>query len=188
MKFLLIVSDNPSGGLSAIKSISGEGDVLVSAALGTEKLNGSLKKCLDSGASEAYRIMDGDFLGSDTWAVSRIYAAFVEEFASDADLIIFDGYSSAGPSLAHLIQAQQFCYVTEIKRKDGRISAVQDYGDEKRECAVPKKSVLALVKNDTEPNVSAEDGRIKVLSRCDIGLAEYSVGAKGSKITVSEEI
>jgi electron transfer flavoprotein alpha/beta subunit len=76
MKFLLIVSDNPSGGLSAIKSISGEGDVLVSAALGTEKLNGSLKKCLDSGASEAYRIMDGDFLGSDTWAVSRIYAAF----------------------------------------------------------------------------------------------------------------
>lgn len=188
MKFLLVLSENPSGGLSVANPVLREGDTFVAAALGAEKLNGFLKKCLDSGASEAYRIMDDDFVGSDTWAVSRIYAAFIDTFAPDADLIVFDGYSSAVPSLAHLIQTQQFCYVTEIKRNGGKFTVIQDYGDEKRECVVPKKSVLALNKNSNEESSAAEDGRIKVVSRCDIGLAEYSVGAKGSKITVTEEI
>lgn len=188
MDHVLFVTGNPGPALGVLQSLIQDGDTFSAVAIGGDKLDDMLKTCTSAGASGIYRLMDEGFMGSDTWALARIYAAFVGKYSPDAETFIFARHSSAMPMLAHLIRAQQFCYVTEIVRDAEGIVATQDYGDERRICRVPRGSVISL-KDDLQipfERKSARTPDVKILGREDIELAERSVGFCGSRVLARE--
>ncbi|MGI6472461.1 MAG: hypothetical protein ACOX1N_05305 [Candidatus Methanomethylophilaceae archaeon] len=183
MEYVISVADDPSSAIGAAQSLMGEKDSMISLAIGPERLNPLLEECKSGGASKTFRIMDRDFMGSDSWVLSRIYAAFIDEYCSDAGLIIFSRYSSAVPMLSHLLQVQQFCYVREIGRDDVGIYVIQDYDGVERKCRVPAGSVVSLAENVSIPYSKKDsDAEIEVIGRKELKLAEFSVGIKGSRI------
>ncbi len=188
MEYVISVSGNPSSAIGAAQSLMEENDTLISVAMGPERMNPIIEECVSGGASKAFRIMDPDFMGSDSWVLSRIYAAFTGEYSSDTALIIFDRYSSAVPMLSHLLQVQQFCYVREIGRDEGGIYVVQDYDGEKRRCRVPPGSVVALAEDVSIPYSKKDsEAEIEVIGRSQLKLAEFSVGIMGSRIVTLGE-
>lgn len=188
MEYVISVSGDPSSAIGAAQSLIGENDTLISVAMGPERMNPVLEETVSGGASKAFRIMDPDFMGSDSWVLSRIYAAFTDEYCKDLGLIIFSRFSSVVPMLAHLLQVQQFCYVKEIGRDDGGIYAIQDYGGEERKCRVPKGSVISLAEDASIPySEKNSDAKVEVIGRKELKLAELSVGIRGSRVvTVGE--
>lgn len=183
MEYVISVAGDPSSAIGVAQSLMSEKDSLISVTMGAEKSNPLLEECISGGASKAYRIMDRDFMGSDSWVLSRIYAAFLQEYCPEAELMIFSRFSSVVPMLAHLMQVQQFCYVTEIGRDEDGIYVTQDYDGEKRRCRVPAGSVISL-SEDLSMDYSKKDSKaeIEVLGRKELKLAEFSVGVKGSRI------
>ncbi|MGE0015622.1 MAG: hypothetical protein AB7S83_05535 [Candidatus Methanomethylophilaceae archaeon] len=188
MDYVLFVTGSPDSALGMLQSVMQDGDTFSAAAVGGEKLDKMLNVCISAGASETYRLMDKGFMGSDTWALARIYAAFVGKYRPGAEALIFARYSSAMPMLAHLIRAQQFCYVTEIARDAEGMIVTQDYGDEKRKCRVPPGSVISLKEDVQIPfqDKSASTSDIEILGRDDLELAEKSVGLYGSRVFIRE--
>lgn len=187
MEYVISVMDDPASAIGAAQSLMAEEDTLTAIAAGSDKLNEILEKCIFGGARKVYRLMDKDFIGSDTWAMSRIYAAFIGKYCPDMSIMIFSRYSSIMPMLAHLLKAQQFCYVTEIGKDDEGIFAVQDYGDESRRCRVPPGSIISLADKVKIPfSERSSDTKIEVLGREALELAISSVGFKGSRVLVKE--
>lgn len=183
MEYVISVTDNPSSAIGFVQSIMRDDDALISVAMGNERLDPFLEECISGGASRAFRIMDRDFMGSDSWVLSRIYAAFIEEYCSDMELMVFSRYSSTVPMLAHLLQVQQFCYVTEIGRDDEGIYAIQDYDGNIRKCRVPKGSVVCLAEEADMPYSKKDSNAgIEIIGRKELKLAEFSVGIRGSRI------
>ncbi len=184
MDYVLFVTGGPESALGMLQSFMQDGDTFSVAAIGGEKLDEMLNICISAGASEAYRLMDKSFIGSDTWALARIYAAFVGKYSPGAEALIFARYSSAMPMLAHLLRAQQFCYVTEIARDDEGMIVTQDYGDENRKCRVPPGSFISLKEDVKFPfqDKSASISDVIILGREDLELAEMSVGSCGSRV------
>ena len=98
-------------------------------------------------------------------------------------LIVFSGYSSTVPMLAHLLQVQQFCYVTEIGRDNEGIYAIQNYDGDTRKCRVPVGSVVSMAEDVRIPYSKKEsDAEIEVVGRKELKLALPSVGIRGSRI------
>lgn len=188
MEYVISVAGDPSSAIGAAQLLMGEDDTLVSVAMGPERMNPVLEETVSGGASKAFRIMDPEFMGSDSWVLSRIYAAFVDEYCNGPGLIIFNKFSSVVPMLSHLLQVQQFCYVREIGRDDGGIYVIQDYGGEERKCRVPEGSVISLAEGASMPYSKKDsDAAIEVIGRKELKLAEPSVGIRGSRVvTVGE--
>ncbi len=187
MEYVISVMDDPASAIGVAQSLMFEEDTLTAIAVGSDKLNEVLGTCISGGAEKAYRLMDKDFMGSDTWAMSRIYAAFIGKYCPDMHLMIFSRYSTTMPMLAHLLKAQQFCYVTEIGQDDDGIFAVQNYGDEVRKCRVPPGSLISFADNIEAPySKKSSDAKIEVIGRESLELAEGSVGFKGSRILAKE--
>lgn len=183
MEYVISVIGDPTSAIGTTQSLMVEKDTLTAISIGSDKLNEMLGICITGGAEKVYRLMDEDFVGSDTWALSRIYAAFVGKYCPDMHLMIFSCYSSAMPMLAHLLKVQQFCYVTEIGKDDDGIFVIQDYGDEIRRCRVPPGSIISLgEKVDIPYSKKSSDTKIEVLGREDLELAESSVGFKGARV------
>lgn len=188
MEYVLSVTGDPASAIGALQNVMQDGDTFTAVAIGTAKLDGMLNKCISAGSSKTYRLMDESFKGSDSWAMARIYAAFIEKYCNDAESIIFTRYSTTLPMLAHLIAAQQFCYVSDMGRDDDGLYVVQDYGDEKRRCRVPRGSVISF-KEDFESKYEdkgASSSEIKVIGREPLELAERSVGFAGSRVFARE--
>lgn len=183
MDYVISVIGDPSSAIGAAQSLMAKGDALTAISIGSDKLDEMLGTCISGGAKKAYRLMDKDFMGSDTWAMSRIYAAFIGKYCPDMHLMIFSCYSSTMPMLAHLLKAQQFCYVTEIGQDDDGIFVIQDYGNEVRRCRVPTGSIISLADKIKIPysKISSE-AKIEVLGREKLELAISSVGFKGSRV------
>mgnify|MGYP000867915849 CR=1 FL=1 len=188
MEYVLSVTGDPASALGALQAVMKNDDTLIAVAIGAEKLDDTLNTCISAGASRTYRLMDEDFKGSDTWALARIYAAFVQKYSPEMELMIFSRYSSALPMLAHLIGVQQFCYVTEIASDAEGIIVTQDYGDERRKCRVPRGSVISLKENTqfSYEDKSASASKIENIDREGLELAEMSVGFRGSRVFARE--
>lgn len=183
MEYVISVIGDPASAIGAAQSLMVEEDTLTAISIGSDKLNEMLEICISGGAKNAYRLMDKDFMGSDVWALSRIYAAFVGEYCPDMHLMIFSCYNSTMPMLAHLLKAQQFCYVTEIGKDEEGIFVTQDYEGEVRRCRVPVGSIISLADKVNIPYSKINsDAKIKVLGREDLELAEKSVGFKGARV------
>ena len=187
MDYVISVIGDPSSAIGAAQSLMAKGDALTAISIGSDKLDEMLGTCISGGAKKAYRLMDKDFMGSDTWAMSRIYAAFIGKYCPDMHLMIFSCYSSTMPMLAHLLGVQQFCYVTEIGKDDEGIFVVQDYDGEIRRCRVPYGSIVSLTNKMEIPYSKMNpDVKIEVLGRENLELAVNSVGFKGSRVLVKE--
>ncbi len=187
MEYVISVLGDPASAIGTAQSLMVEEDVLTAVSIGSDKLDEMLRACISGGAKKVYRLMDKDFMGSDTWAVSRIYAAFIGKYCPDMHIMIFSCYSPTMPMLAHLLGAQQFCYVTEIGKDDEGIFVVQDYDGEVRRCRVPSGSIVSLLDKVGIPYSKMDsDVKIEVLGREDLELAVNSVGFKGSRVLVKE--
>lgn len=187
MEYVISAVGDPDSALGAAQMLLSEGDTMTALAVGNEKRDDVLETCISGGAVKAYRLMDRDFMGSDTWALSRIYAAFIGKYSPDMQIMIFTGYDPIVPMLAHLMKVQQFCYVVEVGRDGEGIFVRQDYGDEMRKCRVPVGSIIAMAEEiDIPYSEKKGDVEIEVLGRTDLELAENSVGIKGSRVVKKE--
>lgn len=178
-------------------SLRKEGDTVAVVTMGPPQAEGMLRRCIGLGADDAYHITDRDFAGSDTWATSRVLAAFIERFEPEADLYIFgrqaiDGDTGQVPAeVARLIDAQQFYYTSSISMTDEGFEAIQDYGSFIRRSRVPKGSVVSFGEADAGGCLQSLSGylkgskaEIRTIGRVDLGLGLYSVGSKGSKTAI----
>ena len=141
----------------------------------------------------AFLLTDRDFAGADVWATARTITAFLLRHIPDADVYVFgrqaiDGDTGQVPyEVAAQLGVQQFAYTESLSRTDDGLVAVQDYGDVRRTCSVPKGSVVSF--GSVDPNgtlvsisdyLSAQDREVEEVDRIAIGLGLYSVGLKGS--------
>lgn len=183
--------------LMSILSMQGEGDTVAVVTMGPPQAEPMLRRCIGLGADDAYLITDRDFAGADTWATSRVLAAFIERYEKDADLYVFgrqavDGDTGQVPAeVAQLIDAQQFYYTSSLEMSEEGFIAVQDYGSFRRTAKVPRGSVVSFKDADAGGCLQSLAGflkgshaDIKTLGRVDLGLGLYSVGTKGSKTVV----
>ena len=171
---------------------SGDDEVIV-FTMGPPQAGDALVKCLELGADEAYLITDRAFAGADVWATARALTAFILKFVPDADLYVFgrqaiDGDTGQVPyEVAAQLGVQQFAYTEELTRDGDGFIAIQDYGDTRRACRVPRGSVVsfgAVDPNGSLPTISgylrARGMEVHQVDRVAIGLGVYSVGLKGS--------
>jgi electron transfer flavoprotein alpha/beta subunit len=89
--------------------------------------------------------------------------------------------------VARLLDVQQFCYTDSLTIEGDCFVAVQDYGDTRRACRVPKGSVISFSSLDLRGALPTARGymdslgkEIITLDRVALGLGLYSVGGKGS--------
>ncbi len=183
--------------LRSVLEMKQDGDSVSVVTMGPPQAESALRRCLELGADEAFLITSRDFAGADTWATSRVLAAFISRFACDADLIVFGRQATDGDTgqvpyqTAGMLDVQQFAYVTGLKIAEDGFEAVQDYSDIIRTVKVPRGSVVAFANadpNGTFPTVSgwlsARGKEITTVDRVALGLGLYSVGLKGSKTKI----
>ena len=183
--------------LRSVLEMEQDGDSVSVVTMGPPQAESALRRCLELGADEAFLITSRDFAGADTWATSRVLAAFISRFACDADLIVFGRQATDGDTgqvpyqTAGMLDVQQFAYVTGLKIAEDGFEAVQDYSDSIRTVKVPRGSVVAFANadpNGTFPTVSgwlsARGKEITTVDRVALGLGLYSVGLKGSKTKI----
>ncbi len=183
--------------LRSVLEMKQDGDSVSVVTMGPPQAESALRRCLELGADEAFLITSRDFAGADTWATSRVLAAFISRFACDADLIVFGRQATDGDTgqvpyqTAGMLDVQQFAYVTGLKIAEDGFEAVQDYSDSIRTVKVPRGSVVAFANadpNGTFPTVSgwlsARGKEITTVDRVALGLGLYSVGLKGSKTKI----
>ncbi len=183
--------------LMSVLDIRQEGDRVSVVTMGPPQAEAALRRCLELGADDAFLITGNEFAGADTWATSRVLAAFVSRYACDAGLIVFGRQATDGDTgqvpyeTAWMLDAQQFAYVTGLKPTEDGLVAEQDYSDTVRTVRVPKGSVVAFANadpNGTFPTVSgwlsSRGKEIVKVGRVDLGLGAYSVGLKGSKTKI----
>lgn len=183
--------------LRSVLEMKQDGDSVSVVTMGPPQAESALRRCLELGADEAFLITSRDFAGADTWATSRVLAAFISRFACDADLIVFGRQATDGDTgqvpyqTAGMLDVQQFAYVTGLKIAEDGFEAVQDYTDSIRTVKVPRGSVVAFANadpNGTFPTVSgwlsARGKEITTVDRVALGLGLYSVGLKGSKTKI----
>ncbi len=183
--------------LRSVLEMEQDGDSVSVVTMGPPQAESALRRCLELGADEAFLITSRDFAGADTWATSRVLAAFISRFACDADLIVFGRQATDGDTgqvpyqTAGMLDVQQFAYVTDLKAVEDGFEAVQDYSDNIRAVKVPRGSVVAFANadpNGTFPTVSgwlsARGKEITTVDRVALGLGLYSVGLKGSKTKI----
>lgn len=179
--------------LSRILSMKSEGDDVVVFSMGPQQAEQALRRCLELGADSAYLISDRAFAGADVWATVRTLTAFILKFVPDADLYVFgrqaiDGDTGQVPyGVAAQLGVQQFAYTESIEADGDGFKAVQDYGDVRRTCRVPRGSVVSF--GSVDPNgilptiagyLVGSGKEIQVVDRIAVGLGLYSVGLKGS--------
>lgn len=178
-------------------SIRREGDTVAVVTMGPPQAEQMLRRCIGLGADDAYLVTDRDFAGADTWATSRVLAAFIGRYEPDADLYIFgrqaiDGDTGQVPAeVARLIDVQQFYYTESISVAEDGFEAVQDYGKFIRRSRVPRGSVVSFGEADAGGCLQSLSGYlrgskadIRTIGRVDLGLGLYSVGSKGSKTAI----
>ncbi len=183
--------------LRSVLELMQGGDSVSVVTMGPPQAGSALRRCLELGADEAFLITSRDFAGADTWATSRVLAAFISRYACDADLIVFGRQATDGDTgqvpyqTAGMLDVQQFAYVTGLKIAEDGFEAVQDYSDRIRTVKVPRGSVVAFANadpNGTFPTVSgwlsARGKEITTVDRVALGLGLYSVGLKGSKTKI----
>ena len=179
--------------LSKVLDLRSEGDEVIVFTMGPPQARDALVKCLELGADEAYLLTDRSFAGADVWATARALTAFILRFVPDADLYVFgrqaiDGDTGQVPyEVAAQLGAQQFAYAEDLVLDGDGFRAVQDYGDVRRVCRVPKGSVVSFGSVDPNgrlPTISgylrARGMEVREVDRVSIGLGVYSVGLKGS--------
>ena len=179
--------------LARVLEMRREEDEVVVFTMGPRQARQALVRCLEMGADRAYLISDRDFAGADVWATARTLTAFIMRFVPDSDLYVFgrqaiDGDTGQVPyEVAAQLGVQQFAYVESLEASDGGLTAVQDYGDVRRTCSVPKGSVVSF--GSVDPNgtlfsisdyLSAASKEVVEVDRVAVGLGLYSVGLKGS--------
>ena len=174
-------------------ALRGPDDTVEAVTMGPGQSEAALRRCLELGADRAYLISDRAFAGADTWATARTLVAFFTRYGCDADLLLFgrqsiDGDTGQVPTeVARLLDVQQFCYTDSLTIEGDCFVAVQDYGDTRRACRVPKGSVISFSSLDLRGALPTARGymdslgkEIITLDRVALGLGLYSVGGKGS--------
>lgn len=183
--------------LRMIVGLKSPEDRISVVSMGPKQASAALRRCLELGADDAFLITGPDFAGSDTWATSRVLAAFAERYACDADLMVFGRQATDGDTgqvpyeTAALLDRQQFAYVGSLEASGDGFIAVQDYGDSVRRSEVPRGSVVSFGGVDPcgiiptiSQCLSASSKEIVELGRVELGLGLYSVGTKGSKTRI----
>lgn len=165
---------------------------ITALAVGSPKLQETIKEALAIGADQAVILTDAAFDGADAAGSARVLAAAIEKIGP-ADLILTgegsaDEYSGQVPSrLAELLGLPLVTYVRELEVQDGRIRAVRDLENslETAETALPVVvSVTGEINEPRLPPLTAilRAGRkpLHQWSAGDLGLDETLVGRAAS--------
>ncbi len=148
---------------------------------------------LSRGVDQAVLLSDRAFAGADTWATASTLAAAVRKMG-DVDLVIcgkqaIDGDTAqVGPELATILDIPYATYVSEIEWDGGRsvvVTRQTDDGTARWRLSFPAlftvlKEVGHLRVRSYRATMRARAMEIPVWGLADLGLAEESVGLRGS--------
>jgi electron transfer flavoprotein beta subunit len=161
-------------------------------AVGSAKLQETIKEALAIGADEAVILTDAAFEDADAMGSARALAAAIEKI-SPFDLILTgegsaDEYSGQVPSrLGELLGLPQITYVRELKVLDGHLRAVRDLEDSLEVVEAPLPAVVSVTGEINEPRLPPLTAILRAgrkplhqWSADDIGLDETVVGRTGS--------
>jgi electron transfer flavoprotein beta subunit len=155
----LLFGDFDKNALEEAVRIKERGEALVTAlAVGSAKLQETIKEALAIGADEAVILTDSAFEGSDAMGSARVLAAAIEK-AGPFDLVLTgegsaDEYSGQVPSrLAELLGLPQIAYVRELEVLDGRIRAVRDLEDSFEVVEAPLPVLVSVTGEINEPRL-----------------------------------
>ncbi|MGI6009594.1 MAG: electron transfer flavoprotein subunit beta/FixA family protein [Methanomethylophilus sp.] len=183
------------GALNAALGLKEKGDEIIVASMGPEPAEEVLAHCISLGADAAYLLTDEFFADADVHATARCLNAFIGKTVPDYTLIFCgDASSDSGTGmlpaeLAEMLGRDEFYYTVNIEKDDCGFVMTQDYGDEVRRCRTCGGSVVSVVASKFKKGKKAKgksDAEIKRLGRIDLGLGTFSVGARGSRISMKE--
>jgi electron transfer flavoprotein beta subunit len=191
----LLFGDFEKNALEEAIRIKERGAAHVTAvAVGSAKLQDTIKEALAMGADEAVILTDPAFEGSDAMGSARALAAAIQKLAP-FDLILTgegsaDEYSGQVPArLAELLGLPQITYVRELEVLEGRLRAVRDLEESLLVVEAELPALVSVTGELNQPRLPAltailRAGR-KPLHRwtpAEIGLPEATVGGAASTL------
>ena len=189
---------------AAVQLVGKYGGKVTVISMGPPQAEAALRDCLALGASEATRLSDQAFAGSDTLATSYTLARTIAKISSlePVDLVIcgkqaIDGDTAqTGPGIATRLGYNQFTYVAEIIDVDTNKRTIKVRREAEQGSEIIEGSLPALLTVELElatpgyaslPNlVRALRQEVKVWGAADIEGAPEHLGLKGSPTSVKE--
>ncbi len=174
------------------------GGTVTAITVGPEDADSTLRKCLARGADTAIRITDPKFESSDSYAIAKILQKAINNVPFDiilaGALAGDDGYTSAGPILAELLEIPHVTMVKKIELIGGvaKVNRELEGGlEEILEVKLP--AVITVQTGINEPRYvsimgirKAMQREIKVLGLVEIGLDANEVGEAGSWVKIEK--
>ncbi len=174
------------------------GGIVTAITVGSEDADSTLRKCLARGADTAIRITDPRFESSDSYAIAKILQRAVNNVPFDiiltGALAGDDGYTSAGPILAELLEIPHVTMVKKIELIDSVAKVNRELEGGLEEVLEVKLPALITVQTGiNEPRYvsimgirKAMQREIKVLGLAEIGLDANEVGEGGSWLKIEK--
>lgn len=169
---------------------------ITALAVGSAKLQETIKEALAIGADEAAIVCDPAAQGSDHMGSARILAAAVRKIGS-FDLILTgegstDEYSGQVPArLAELLGLPQITYVRQLEVFADHLRAVRDLEDSRQVVEADLPAVVSVTSELNEPRLPPLTAILRAArkplhqwSLADIGLDDAAVGAAASTLEV----
>ena len=150
--------------LCSMLSLKKAGDTVSAVTMGPPGASEALRRCLELGADDATLLTDRDFAGADTYATSRVLAAYVGRFEQDADLLVFgrqaiDGDTAqVGPQIAEKLHLPQVTYVTDIQKDGNSLTVKRQLEDGYMELKVQTPCLLTCIKELNTPRYMSVSG------------------------------
>lgn len=174
-----------------MKEKAGEGSVTV-ISVGPERVESALRACLAMGADEAIHLWDGDFEGSDFYAIAKILGAAITGLPYDVILCgnqtADDESGPVGIYLAEILDSLQVSAVRKIKFSPVDRKLIVHRKIEKfTEVLEVQLPVLITIQSGNRPRYPTLPARLDSLrreiqrkNRADLGLPASAVGRPGS--------
>jgi electron transfer flavoprotein beta subunit len=182
-------------GVQLVEQLGGE---VIAVSMGGAKVEQTLREALSAGATQAVLLSDPAFVGSDTWATSRILAAAVRKLGN-VDLVLcgmqaIDGGSAqVGPAIAIHLGWPQAAFVSSWgESTDTRISVTRMHEEGTDVCEIDLPAVATVVKDINSPRIpslkkrmAAKRAEISTWTAADLELDSAEIGTTGSPTRIT---
>lgn len=107
------------------------GGKIIALAVGSAKLNDTIREALAIGADEGVILIEPLFNNLDTMGVAKVLAKAIQKIESYDIILLGDGSTDnnsgqVGPRLAEILNLPQITYVRQLEVEGGKIKAVRD--------------------------------------------------------------
>lgn len=136
----------------------GSGGKVIAVAVGSEKLDDTIKEALAMGADEAVLVVGKELDGAESQITALCLAKAIEKLQG-FDLILMgegsaDNYSGqVGPRVAELLNLPQVTYVSSLQVEDNVLKAVRSLDDSVETVEVELPAVVTVVSEINEPRI-----------------------------------